>query len=105
MTTLRKELESVGFDFDKGKIIIKETDDCPGWDNMGSGRFIKSTDSLLDNEFDDGYGRPECPAFIAVDEECLYFPRQYDGATGVDKIHKNIDIYLLDDEPTPYPGG
>lgn len=105
MATLRKWLEKEGFDFENGAIIYSATPDgsSPGWDTGEKGVFIKNDHPILDLEFHDGFGSPECPRIIAQDEKCLYFPYQYDGATGLQKVF--IDICEYQWLQTPYPGG
>lgn len=65
-------------------------------------KYIKRDDPILDQEFDEGYGAPECPRFVADDGRKIYFPYQYDGSTGIVSVYKNIDVYLA--KETPYPG-
>jgi len=103
MTTLRELLNGKDFDWNSGKIIYHETERYPGWDNVTTGKIIESDNSILDLSFDAGYGGPECPRFVADDKDKIYFPVQYDGATWVEFIYKDITIYLT--EATPYPGG
>jgi hypothetical protein len=62
-------------------------------------------DNVLDEQFYSGHGCPSCPRFIAEDSVAIYFPWQYDGATGLQKVYKNLDVYLTGDEETPFPGG
>jgi hypothetical protein len=61
--------------------------------------------AVLHQSFDAGFGGPKCPRFIAEDPVAIYFPSQYEGATSLEKIYKNLDVYLTGDEETPYPGG
>ena len=119
MTTLEKELNKVGFDWATGKLVVHtlaEHSYSPGW---GSGEravvfdYSKDNqlhDELLHHEYNNGYGSPQCPRFVGEDSKFLYFPVQYDGATWVDKIAKDIAFYTMFDEKgnlneTPYPGG
>lgn len=109
-TTLRQELIAVGFDFSTGIIIVQDqVETCysspPGYSQPTTARVARINDPLLDLKFDDGYGSPECPRFIAEDEKYLYFPYQYDGSTGIVTVHKYIRYYLNPQNPTPYPGG
>ena len=108
MTTIRQWLNEGGFDWDKGRIIIQEVNgNYPGED--WNDRISASEDKahfLVDKEFDSGYGGPECPRFIAEDKDKLYFPEQYDGATSLCIVFKDISKYLnYKDYPSPYPGG
>ena len=117
MAKLREWLEEEGFDYETGTIIAHMCTDnsySPGWgDGDEAFKFTfkgnKCPDNeinvLLDVEFDDGYGAPECPRFIAEDKDKLYFPWQYDGATGLEVVYKDISKYMDVSNPTPYPGG
>lgn len=116
METIRQWLNEECFDWSTGKIIFHDTkvedeDDedaytsPPGWASAVSGEVIDSSHPILDKEFDSGYGRPECPRFIATDGTRLFFPKQYDGATSIVSIFIDINIYLNPTVATPYPGG
>jgi hypothetical protein len=108
MPTLRKWLDEKDFDWDNGYIIYQEVgeDERPGWGEPISGQYITSDDPILDFEFHNGYGGPECPRIIARDDGAVYFPGQYDGATWLNKIIYDLDVYLdYKNNPTPYPGG
>ena len=114
MATIREWLDAEGFDWPNGKIVYHEVgerdeeDDYaspPGWASAVKAEFIDGTHPILDKEFDDGYGGPECPRFIATDGVRLYFPRQYDGATNLVSVFVDINEYLDPKVPTPYPGG
>jgi len=106
MATIRQWLTEQGFDFGNGTILFQPAASSPGWTSVeetGKGRMIRTTHPILDHVFDDGFGAPECPRFIAEDSEAIYFPAQYDGATWCEKVHKDITYYV--DHVTPYPGG
>jgi len=107
MATLRKMLRDAGFDWDSGRIIYQRCEDnCPpGWSGPVEAREIDFNDPILDQEFDDGYGSPEMPRFIAEDDTRIYFPAQYDGLTWIETVYKDIDAYLDPNNSTPYPGG
>lgn len=117
MATIRKFLNTVGFDWDHGRIIVQIVEEeWPGWSRSIKGAYYAhvgkafdsdlagTTSDILDDGFDDGFGGPMCPRFIAEDNEYIYFPSQYDGATQAEKVAKDITIYLLGND-TPYPGG
>lgn len=65
MTTWRKEFESVrgAIEFDDERVIAVAPDE-----------------SVLDVEFDDGYGSAQGPAILIWTERFVYFPVVYDGA-------------------------
>jgi len=100
--SIRKYLDNCGFDWKTGKIILQKGG---GWDTGHGGKLISNDDPALDIEFDDGFGGPDCPRYVASDKEKIYFPEQYDGATGGIFVFKNIKKYLGDENETPYPGG
>ena len=105
MNTIRDWLTRGSFNWDKGRIIYQATDKFCGWDEPLSAEEISKEHPILDHEFNRGFGAPECPRFIAEDEKALYFPEQYDGATSLTVVYKDIDWYLDAENPTPYPGG
>ena len=60
----------------------------------------------MDEPFDTGYGGPQAPGIVAADGERIYFVSQYDGATGIEVIEKDLTLYLdFKSHPVPYPGG
>jgi len=107
MATLRGFLDDSRFDWATGKLIIQEAEEnkWPGWDDQISSKLIKNQDPILEEEFDDGFGSPQCPRYIAEDSRALYFPEQYDGSTSPCMVFKDITKYLDINNPTPYPGG
>ena len=106
MATLRVWLDSVCFDWSTGKILVQS--DQGDWYRCSDDwtpRYVDGTDPILDKKFDCGYGSPQAPCFVAEDSERLYFPSQYDGATNIEYINKDISTYLSEHCRTPYPGG
>jgi len=108
MSTIRAWLDEAGFDWAAGRIIWHDTGagGSPGWSEAVGAREVSADDTILRREFDSGYGGPECPRFIAFDAKRIYFPWQYDGATGLETVNRDPDTYLdWEANPTPYPGG
>ena len=109
MVTVIEFLDALGFDWESGRIIVHKTEDnkSPGWSTACGAKIYTSKDAaILREQFDNGYGGPECPRFIAEDKDAIYFPAMYDGSTWPEKIWKNIDRYLdYAINETPYPGG
>jgi len=106
MATIRGWLNDSGFNWEKGVIVHQPTESsCPGWGSPISAEIVGINDRVLDHDFHTGFGGPECPRFVAEDDMAFYFPCQYDGATSVEKLLKNIESYLDVSNPTPYPGG
>lgn len=108
MPTIRAWLTKAGFNFKEGIIVYHPVseDHCPGYDDyLIDGRYISMDHKILDTEFSDDYGGPECPRFIAKDRFALYFPSQYDGATSIEKVYLDLNKYVGNNKPTPYPGG
>jgi hypothetical protein len=97
-----------GFDWGVGVIVVQEVKDQPAYaydkDVIIATRYAKKDDPVLTMKFDAGYGEGACPRFWAKDKEFIYFPYQYDGATGVERVAVEPTIYLAG-ELTPYPGG
>ncbi len=113
-TTLREQLDLAGYDWSTGVLILQDFKDSvpgphyPGWAEAGElapGEMVSGTHPMLDQEYDNGFGAPRCPRFVARDAGFYYFPWQYDGATGIERIAVGLDYYLQPDHPTPYPGG
>ena len=113
MATVREFLDQSGFDWDNGSIVIQMVNDdgggFPGWaDTATPAVHVSSDDAILDRTFDDGFGGPECPRYIARDNDSVYFPSQYDGATSPICVCIDLGAYTRTDgnhENTPYPGG
>jgi hypothetical protein len=117
MATFREFLDRQKFDWNSGTILIqwttsgcKDTDgtdiERSGWDDITGASFIMFDHPILDREFSDDYGGPECPRFVAEDKEAIYFPGTYDGSTWCDKVYKELDRYLdWKNLETPYVGG
>jgi hypothetical protein len=112
MANLRQWLNEENFNWAEGRIIYHPTassnDDfpSPGWSCLKGQPILLPHDSaILDKEFDAGYGGPQCPRIVADDSLKIYFPSQYDGATGLESIYKDVSRYMEGDIQTPYPGG
>uniref|UniRef100_A0A6M3Y0R6 Uncharacterized protein n=1 Tax=viral metagenome TaxID=1070528 RepID=A0A6M3Y0R6_9ZZZZ len=109
--TIRRFLDSCGFDWASGTIIVqmvREEHSSPGWaseEDIIDSHYINPQSQILDIEFDNGLGGPECPRYIAEDKDKIYFPSQYDGATGPEFVYKDIKKYSDKNNLTPYPGG
>lgn len=106
ITAIREWLSGANFNWNEGRILVQLTSEgYPGWEEPKWALFIACTHSILDKQFDAGFGGPECPRFIAEDSKAFYFPSQYDGATSLVVVHKDLEHYLDLGNPTPYPGG
>ena len=110
MTTWRKWFHDAEADWATLQIVYQATIDydAPGrafGDGLSAAVQILHDHEVLDQEFDDGFGGPEAPRIVAMDANFIYFPCQYDGATGVTKIRRDVRGYIGSTEPTPYPGG
>lgn len=111
MAKLRDWLNELNFDWETGQIIFQDIEEnayCPGWASecdLKNSVLISKDHPILDKEFYSGYGAPECPRFFAKDSKAIYFPVQYDGSTGIEKIIIDVAEYVGSSKPTPYPGG
>ena len=107
MANLQKWLDDAGFDWATGEVFVQFGEDgkhLTGWDDkVSETRKVERGDPVLALTFDAGFGGPECPRFVARDGEAIYFPWQYDGATGLEKVRLDFDVYKKG-EPAPYPG-
>ena len=109
MNTLRMWLTGEGFDWENGVILYQgvEEDCSPGWaydDDLEETIQITDTHPILDEEFDSGFGSPQCPRIFAKDEMAIYFPTQYDGSTSLERVIINPKYYIGNTKATPYPG-
>lgn len=112
MSTLREWLTQRGFDFENGIILyqaVTNPDCAPGWAYEDRDREetvqIDASNEILDRVFDSGYGGPDCPRIFARDNDAIYFPSQYDGATWLERVEINPESFIGNKKPTPYPGG
>ena len=103
MTTLRKELTDLGFDFTNGRIRIFLDKNKWGGELYVSIHEIEVIEEnyghILDTDFRGGI-----PQFIAEDDKFIYMPEQYDAETRVFRVAKDINSYNKENLP-PYPGG
>jgi len=111
MDTLRGELNDHGFDWQTGRIIYQPVTDnaySPGWadgNDLLPAFEIPTDHPILDEPYDGGYGAPRCPRIVAFDTAHIYYPYQYDGASGLTTMKIRPDAYIGSTDPTPYPGG
>lgn len=111
MSTIKEWLSELNYDWADGLLIIHPTEgNRPGRSDLnGNAAWYTGSDSrdaeLVNHEFNDGFGAPECPRFIAYDKKAVYFPSQYDGATQCEKVYLNPHKYLDGKTDTPYPWG
>ena len=106
MATIRKWLDALDFDWSTGIVLHQPTPgETPGWAHTVEPTCVMP-DEVLDQEFDDGFGGPQCPRFVAYDHAFVYFPSQYDGATGPERVPRDPGWWAENpDAETPYPGG
>lgn len=118
MATIKQWLIDAEFDWENGRIIFqelkKDPDDpsetlaySPGWsdiEEVEQAIEIEKNHEILTLKFCNSFGSPECPRFMAEDNNAIYFPTQYDGATSLTKVYK-LNYYLNNKSLTPYPGG
>lgn len=100
--SIRQYLAKLDFDFRHGRILMEEGH--LGDRRSSTTRKVDVNSNILDEKFDGGFGRAECPPFIAEDRDFIYFPTEYDGSTSAVKVAKSIDDYLENDNlAIPYP--
>jgi hypothetical protein len=117
MSTIQQWLDEAGFNWERGLIVVHTyADGAPAardsysrWDTnhdkVAVRRRAHRGDPVLVHEFDSGFGSPACPRFFAKDDQRIYFPVCYDGATWCEAVHYRIGHYLEDGSETPYCGG
>lgn len=109
MATIREWLENNGFDFETGTIVYQPTTGsspgCSYDEEIQQGVIVGKAHVILDREFNNGYGSPQCPRFFARDNDAVYFPVQYDGMTYCERVPIDTAVYVNGNQPTPYPGG
>jgi hypothetical protein len=92
--TLRQWLTGAGYDHEKGTLIVQPRADY--WDDepQQPQRVAQWDDPLLDEPFDSGFGGAEHPHFVAYDDQRIYFPGVYDGASWITNVAKDPNYYL-----------
>lgn len=117
MATVREWLNEAGINWSTTVIVahhLAEDSYSAGWgEGVAAFRFDFSSNlpasaevlQLLDTNFDNGFGAPQAPRFVADDGTRLFFPSQYDGSTSLEYIYKDINKYMDVNYQTPYPGG
>ena len=68
------------------KLIQSEREDRA---DLASPLIVAPDESVLDDEFDAGYGGSEGPAFLAWTDDRVYFPVTYDGAEWAGSAPRN----------------
>jgi hypothetical protein len=106
MSTFREDIKSAA----GGEKIIGIVIGDMGWGNYNSegkpawvkGELLKwkDTKEMLDYEYDDGYGSPDCQAITAWTKTKVIFVVQYDGSTSVWAIPRNPIAHMPE-----MPGG
>jgi len=108
-TNVRELLDMLGFDWATGRIVYQATTGyspgCSDGKDIAAGIEIGTQHPILDEQFYAGYGSAWCPRIIARDNEAIYIPVQYDGASWMTRIVVDLDWYKETGHPTPYPGG
>lgn len=107
MSTIHDWLTEMHFNFSTGSIIFQavKDDEAPGWNDPIASELVNENHPILHTKFENGFGSPSCPRFIAKDDQAIYFPYQYDGATNIQKIWLDLNKYLdFTHYYTPYPG-
>lgn len=110
-TTLLKELEESGIDWETADILVQgatgyegEQTYQTGWESkLKNAVRITKEHPVMGIEFKTGYGGPEMPRFFAQDKEHIYFAAQYDGSTWVEKVPRDIEAFTRG-ATIPYPG-
>lgn len=112
MATIHQWLKAVNFNFKCGIILYQPVEiyedyyPSPGWTTPASAELVGENHTILHKEFHNGFGSPQCPRFVAKDDQAIYFPCQYDGATNIQKVWLDLNKYLdFNNHHTPYPGG
>lgn len=61
------------------------------WADLPHGPFAMRDvpDSILDKEFDSGYGSQQVPSFMAWSPNYVYFVHEYDGSTRLDWVERH----------------
>lgn len=76
MTTVRKLLNEVEFDWENGRIF---------YHNDGTTVEVDRNHILLEKEFDSGYGLSESPIYTCYDDLYVYTHHEYDGSEWYEK--------------------
>ena len=102
MTTVRKLLDDLGFDWTTGVIVYRPRHaepfrDAKQWE-------IFRGHHILDEEFDELSDGTVGPNIVARDRTAVYIRRQYDGPRWMERIvyHDFVNYYL--DHDFPFPG-
>ncbi len=99
-STLRHELDRLGFDWDNGQMLRQ---DGVGWQQPRNCRTVEPTDPVLDQPWSNGAAFLDMPRFIAADALAVYLPFKDNQKSGLTKIYHEPVEYLERGEPIPYP--
>jgi hypothetical protein len=103
-STVRIELNKLGFDWKNGVIVAEDgqgRQSTPGQNT----RYINDSDPLLEYRFSNGEHLHDVPRVFARDKAAIYIPHisTIAGARMV-RIIVNPETYVKSSEPLPYPG-
>lgn len=99
-TTLKIELDKLGYDWDNGTMALQPG---RGWESPGRAKQVKKSDPLLQQNFSNGVNL-DLPRFIASDKKALYVTYRNHQGSGLAKVLKNAGDYIhTPDEVIPYP--
>ena len=81
MATVQGWLDAAGFDWESGRVVVHEVEpvdanyvSSPGDGTGINPREVQRDDPMLTTGFNDDFGAPECPRFVAFDNTRIYFP-------------------------------
>lgn len=97
MTNWYKQLQQINAQTPIVAIVVKENSRKYGWGSEGECKQVydgtkwclEAVRTLIDYEFDSGYGGEEGVHFTAWTADRVYFPACYDGAEWIEAVPRN----------------
>lgn len=99
-STLRTELDRLGYDWDGGQMIQQ---DGTAYQQPKNGRVVEKEDPLLNARFANGPTCFDMPRFMAADANAVYIPYRDNQQSGLRKIYHEPAEYLERGDAIPYP--
>lgn len=99
-SSLRTELDRLGYDWDGGQMIQQ---DGTAFQQAKNCRTIEPSNPVLDARFANGAASADIPRFMAADALAIYIPYKDNLGSGLCKIYHEPAEYLERGDPIPYP--
>lgn len=99
-STVRGELERLGFDWEDG-VLIEQAGS--GYQTPKPAKPLRANAPVLDQRFSNGDGFVDVPRIMAADARAVYIPYKDRLGCGLKRIYHQLADYIETGEPIPFP--